>query len=192
MTKKNINMQPCTQEQQIQNLLDNTDKLSKIITGNGDPEKGLMRIVAVNGERQKYIIEKLETIHESINDYRKEVDEAKNISSTTQHAFEQYKAELSGEDKGVNKRNLEQQVTFNRNISIISTIVLVITVLVSIWLGGNKQDKIGSDISEKVDNLGAPVIVNERNQIVPLPKGDSIRYFRDGEYKNTMRDEKTK
>jgi hypothetical protein len=56
----------CTQAESIKHLVENNNKLSVIITGNGDPEKGLCRQVALVNERQHHVLEKLGEIDVSI------------------------------------------------------------------------------------------------------------------------------
>ena len=46
--------------------MENTNKLSIIITGNGDPEKGLCRQVALVEERQKGVLDTLKKMNEEL------------------------------------------------------------------------------------------------------------------------------
>jgi hypothetical protein len=57
---------PCGQEDAINHLVDSNNKLSIIITGNGDPEKGISRRVTLIGERQGALITTLDGIKEEL------------------------------------------------------------------------------------------------------------------------------
>lgn len=92
------------------------------------------------------------------------------------------------EDKGIKiaqkRAGTHSQATFNNVFTIISTVLVLIGLVVSILMG-RKAD---AELKEQIDNFGTPVIVNSRGYIVPLPAGDSLKYFRDGEYQNSYKD----
>lgn len=86
----------------------------------------------------------------------------------------------NGIEEGKVKLSTRRQSTFNNIIAIISTIVIVIGLIVTIIIG--KRDR--ELLDQKIENLGTPVIVNSRGEIGNLPVGDSLKYFKDGEFKN--------
>jgi hypothetical protein len=174
----------CTQQEAIKHLLDNTNKLSIIITGNGDPEKGLCRKVAIIAERQDGIFKKLEEIHVSLADYHAETKQAKDIALMVQSAFDKYQAESAGVEKGKEKVSTAKQVNFTNIINIIGTILVVIGLVISVLVGKNERAK----IEQRIDSFGTPVILNSRGEIDKLPVGDSLKFFRDGKFKSTYKD----
>ena len=183
--EKVIVVHDCTMEPTIDQLVENITKLSVIITGNGDPEKGICRKVALIEERQGSMCNKIDDIHESLKEYHQEVKEAKQAVATAQSGLDKYMASVEGKEKGKKESSTKSQVTFNNIINVIGTIVIIIG-LVATFLIGKRDDAI---INQKIDNFGTPVIVDERGMIVPLPPGDSLKYYRDGKYKEGMRDE---
>ena len=174
----------CTEKEAIDQLIKNTNTLSIIITGNGDPEKGLCRKVAIIAERQDGIFKKLEEIHLSLVDYHEETEQAKNVALMVQSAFDKYKSTEEGKEIGMEKVSTQKQVNFNNTVSVIGTILVVIGLIITVIIG--KREREGID--KKIENLGTPVIVNERGAVVPLPAGDSLKFYRDGEFKSTFRD----
>jgi hypothetical protein len=66
---------------------------------------------------------------------------------------------------------------------------LVIGILISAYgtfktIHSEKAIKI---VDQRVENLGTPTIVGSRGEIKQLPPGDSLKFFRDGEFKDTMK-----
>ena len=175
----------CNQTETLKHLAENSKKLSEIITGNGDPEKGIARKVAIISERQIVMSKAVEDIHESLKEYHVEVDTAKKLALTVHSALEQYKASIEGEAKGEAKVSTRTQVNFGNIISIIGTLLvlagLIITVIIS-----TKENKI---LDERINSLGTPVIINSRGLPTQLPDGDSLKYFRDGEFKDGVKNQ---
>jgi hypothetical protein len=182
--EKVLVLHDCTQVDSIKHLLDNTNKLSIIITGNGDPEKGLCRKVAIIAERQDNIFSKLTEIHGSLNEYHKETKEAKDTALTVKSAFDKYEAEASGIKKGQSESSTQGQVKFNNIITVVSTLLVLFGLIISVLVGRNER----KNIEKRIDNFGTPVILNSRGQIDQLPAGDSLKFFRDGEFKSTYKD----
>lgn len=89
-----------------------------------------------------------------------------------------------GVDIGKAKASTHFQVTFNSIATIISTIVIVATLLYSLKHGDKGRDS----IQQSVKDLGTPAIVDSRGDVKPLPAGDSLKFFRDGEFKTGIRD----
>lgn len=174
----------CNQTETLKHLAENTKKLSEIITGNGHPEDGICRKVALIGERQGVMVEKLQEIHVDLSNYHKDVQEAKDVAFTVKSAFEKYQASIEGEEKGKDKASTASQVNFNNIISIIGTIVIIAGLVYSV-LSSRRADGV---LKDKINSLGTPVIVNDRGAVVSLPEGDSLKFFRDGEFKSTIKD----
>jgi hypothetical protein len=174
----------CTEEYKINQLVDNINKLSIIITGNGDPESSLCNKLSVVKQRQDGVLKKLDEIHVSLEDYHSETKEAKNIAVVVQSAFEKYQAETTGVKKGREEASTKQQVSFNNLISIVGTIIMVIGLIITALVGKNEREK----IEQRINNFGTPVILNSRGHIDELPAGDSLKFFRDGEFKTGYKD----
>lgn len=66
-----------------------------------------------------------------------------------------------------------------RAIELIGVIIALATIIVTYVLI-SKQNSI---LRQQIYDLGTPVIVNSRGEIKNLPAGDSIKYFRDSEFK---------
>src|ERR1035437_503676 len=174
---------PCAQEDAIDHLTENSNKLSILITGNGNPEKGLCRQVAIIKERQDGVLTKLVEIHDSVTLFHSKFEEAKWIAVTVQSAFEKYKAECEGEEKGLSKSSSRKQVNFNNIISIVGTIVIVVGLIITL-LQVTKNNKQITTNTQKIENLRTPVIVDSRGAKTPLPKGDSLTYYGNDGFKN--------
>lgn len=82
------------------------------------------------------------------------------------------------------KSGSHKQVTFNNVFTVLGFIVVLAGVIISIIIG--KKDI--NNIEERIDNFGTPVIINSRGEIGRLPYGDSLKYYRDGEYKDSYKD----
>ena len=93
------------------------------------------------------------------------------------------------EDKGANQQRLKigthKQVTFNNVFTIISTILLLAGLVISYLLGKKDDEKLNT----KIDNFGTPIIINTRTgQPSQLNPYDSLKFYRDGEFKSTYKD----
>jgi len=174
----------CTEEYKINQLIDNVNKLSVIITGNGDPDSSLCNKLTVVKQRQDGVLKKLDEIHESLENYHSETKEAKNIAVVVQSAFEKYQAESAGVKKGKEESSTQGQVTFNNIVNIIGTILVVIGLIITVLMGKRRDEK----LNNKIDNFGTPVIINSRGQIDNLPAGDSLKFYREGGFKDTYKD----
>jgi hypothetical protein len=186
--EKVVVIHDCTQVQAIKYLVDNTSKLNLILLGNGDPEKGLCRKVAIIAERQENIFLKLSDIHVSLDNYHKETQEAKETALTVKSAFDKYESEAIGRKKGKDELSTQGQVRLNNVITVISAIVMVATLIFSSLDNKEEGIKNKEQIVNKIDNFGTPVILNSRGQIDELPAGDSLKFFRDGEFNSTYKD----
>jgi len=138
----------CTQKESIKHLLDNTNKLSVIITGNGEPDKGLCRQVALIGERQKGVLEKLGEIHTSLNEYHTETVNAKETALTVKSGFERYKTETESIDK-------ERKEAAGRVARTIGIIIAALGLITSTYfaISNNKKITNGQEYHEYKSNL---------------------------------------
>lgn len=139
---------PCAQSENIEHLIESNIKTSQILTGNGDPEKGLMRQVALIGERQKGVLEKLGEIHTSLTEYHTETKEAKETALTVKSAFEKYE----GESKGIEKERKEATARLVRTIGIIIAAIGLITTTY-FAISNNKKITNGQEYHEYKNNL---------------------------------------
>jgi DNA-binding protein len=184
--KEVIVLHDCTKEDVIDQLKGKVDILSIILTGNGDPEKGIARKVAIIGERQGEVLKKIDDVHITLKGYHEEVNEAKDVAKTVSNAFEKYKAEIEGKEIGTEKTIKEKREDFLKTLQTIGIIIAAITLCITAYFSvyGSTQSVINS---KKLDNFGTPVIINSRGMPTALPNGDSLKFYRDGEYKDTMR-----
>ena len=122
-----------TKENAIQYLVDSNNKLSVIITGNGDPEKGLCRQVALIGERQHSTLERLDSIkdelkgvNENYNVLLKEVIEIKSFNNGTKS------------EKELRKEKIRTRVMIAS--AIIAGLLLVTTLIIALLNRGDMKD----------------------------------------------------
>jgi hypothetical protein len=184
--KEVVILHECTKETEIESMDKKLDLLGVFLTGNGNPDNGLLRKVAIIGERQHETITKLEDVHLSLKEYHKEVDEAKDAALKAQHALEEYRAVIKTAEETKDKERQESRAKILKNIEVGSFIVAAIGLLITAYFSfhGSVQSEKNSKM---IDNLGTPVIVNPRGEVTPLPDGDSLKFFRDGTLKDTMR-----
>lgn len=121
----------CTQAEKINHLLDNNNKLSVIITGNGDPDHGLCRQVALLNERHGQVLKTLDRIDTSIDCINKKFEETFIVAKTAKDAIDKFKIEVKAEEKGIQKiKKTESEIRTDRRaetlkITAIITIVLM-------------------------------------------------------------------
>ena len=174
--KEVIVMHDCTKEEVIDHLKEKVDLLSIILTGNGDPEKGIMRRVALLNERQGIMLIKLEEIHDTIMMYHNETIETKNIAITVQNALERYQAEMNGIEKAKEKIVIEERAVWQKWVQTFAFIVGALGLCFTTYfaISNNRQSKANG---QGIENLGTPVITNSRGVVQPLPTGDRLRMF---------------
>lgn len=69
-------------------------------------------------------------------------------------------------------------------------LILVAALLIGLFLSiyatfkGMDDDDIKQFIKQEFENIGTPIIVNQRGEITNLPAGDSLKYYRNGEFKD--------
>jgi hypothetical protein len=167
----------CIKEDILSNLIKSNESLTVLMTGNSHPEKGFV-------VRMFKMADSVEAIKDHLEKLDKKADENKNAAAKASHALDLYKAEMSGIDVGAGKKTAKVKLKFDTIVSLVGTLVIVLTLIVSFWW--NRKDTKNTDdkiliTSEKVDNLGSPVVVNKRGELTTLPKGDTLKYFKDGE-----------
>ena len=137
-------------------------RIEVILVGNGHPEEGYVFKVMEMGREITEIKDHLTGISGIVKDLHEE----------------------SVGVKAVLKTQAEKKVNWiNMAMLIVATIGMIVTAIFS--YKGNEQSKINTN---KIDNFGTPVIVNPRGLIVPLPAGDSLKFFRDMEFKDNYKD----
>jgi hypothetical protein len=180
----------CTQSESIKYLVENNTKLSIIITGDGNPEAGLCRQVALINERQHNVLESIKGLTVSVDDFHKKYDETREAAQTAQHAIDQYKEEVKLLEESREKTKAEKRAELLKFIEVISIIIAAIGLIITSWFSFHGSQEVMAN-SKKIDDLGTPVIVNSRG-LTTLPQGDTLKFFRDGKFKNTMRDSQVK
>jgi len=85
---------------------------------------------------------------------------------------------------GKTEASTKGQVAFSNIISIAGTLLVIIGLIVTV-ITSKRADEV---LQQKINDLGTPVIVNDRGAVVPLQKGDSLKFYRDGEFKEGLRD----
>jgi hypothetical protein len=182
--EKVVVIHDCTQVAAINNLLKTTNTLSILLTGNGDPDKGVCRKVALIALKQDNILTELSELHGSLKEYHEEAKEAKEKAIEVERTIDKFMSESAGVKKGKDEVSTAGQVKLNNIISIVGTILVVIGLAITVYFGQKGDEKLNT----KIDNFGTPVILNSRGEIDKLPAGDSLKFFRDGKFKSTYKD----
>jgi hypothetical protein len=138
----------CSQERSIDQLIKTTDKLSVIITGNGNPTEGYVYKVLEMGKQINDINIKLTGISGIVSELHEK--------SVTENAIE--------------KNNSK---TWGRWIQIIGTTIALGMLLLG-YLNLTKQSK---SVEKRIDNIGIPFVTNSRGEILSLPDSTKIIYF---------------
>lgn len=167
--KKVVVVHTCTQKGAIKHLVDNTNKLSIIITGNGEPEKGLCSQVALINERQKGVLQAVNEVNEQL----KGVNENHNVllGEITRVGAKVDNSEKQEERDQIAKDLIEKkkQDAWQRWVWIFMGVLTLAGLLLNI-IHSSKNGR-------KLDNLGTPVIINSRGMPTVLPNGDQLRMY---------------
>jgi hypothetical protein len=163
----------CTQKEQIAHLLENTSKLSIIITGNGNPEHGLCRQVALIGERQTAVLNTLKDVDNKI----------KEIYQTHDTILTQITSLQTKEEAKVIAEKLEITKKRDRNwkIATISSIILTaIGIFAGLYFGIRRIEEGQTSIKNEVQDQTIQSLKknNRGSMIIQLPsvyKPDTIR-----------------
>jgi hypothetical protein len=148
----------CEQKDQIAQLIKNTDKLSIIITGNGNPKDGYMYKVDEIGRDVKGINEKLTGISGIV----KELHEESIIKN------------------GVVKTTREKRGEWVKTAMFVVGALSLGFLAYNSFKGNEKQDT----AIQKIENLGEPVVISPRGDAVPLPSGYKLKMFGKKDYLN--------
>ena len=166
---KRIYIHKCSEKDDIDHLLENTNKLSIIITGNGDPEKGLCRQVALVEERQKGVLDTLKKMNEEL----KGMNENNNVLLGE---ITRVGAKVNGFEKQDERERIAADLAEKKKQDgwqRVIWIVMAVLGLAGIFLNNLHTTK----NSRKIDNLGMPVITNSRGMPTMLPNGDQLRMY---------------
>ena len=134
------------------------NRLSQILVGNGNPEEGYVYKVMAMGKQVSEINDRITGIHAVVNELHEASVGVKAVEKSTQ-------------DK---RKEIIKMTSF-----IVGTICLILTAYFSY-----KGIKVSEMNTIKINDLGIPVIVNQRGEIGRLPEGDSLKYFKNGEFNN--------
>jgi hypothetical protein len=166
---KRVYIHKCSEKDDIDHLIKSNQQLSIIITGNGDPEKGLSRQVALISERQKGVLKTLEGVHDEL----KGVNENHNVllGEITRVGLQLNEVEKRDERQKIAEDLAEKkkQDGWQRVI----WIVMALIGLTGIFLNNIHTSR----NSKKIDNLGTPVITNSRGMPTALPNGDQLKMY---------------
>jgi len=89
-----------------------------------------------------------------------------------------------GEKQGKASVSSHKQVSFNNLFTVLGFLAVIAGLIITTIIGRNDNKK----IETRIDNFGTPVIINQRGEITRLPEGDSLKYYRDGEFKDSYKD----
>ena len=148
-TKRKV-IHSCTQEEQIALLLKNTDRLSIIITGNGNPRDGYMYKVDEMGRDVKEINNKLTGISGIVKELHEE----------------------SIGKKKVEKTDAEKRIKWFQ----IGMFLLGLGALIYTAINTRENIKVSKTNTDKINNLGEPVIIDKEGQIKDS-RGVEIKMF---------------
>ena len=158
----------CSQKEQIERLIKNTDKLSNILIGNGNPKEGYVYKVIEMGNKIKEIKDHLTGISGIVKDLHEEV-------------IGRNKVDKTDAEKRAEKR-AEYAKWFQIGMFIIATIALLYTAY-----NTHENIQVSKTNMTKIDNLGDPVITNPRGETVGLPDGYKLRMYPKDFLKDTIK-----
>lgn len=181
----------CTQEENLRRQEENSkrhaellERLGIVTLGNGHPEDGLLFMFRAFLERDKQRVLDLERID-------KKLDDAIKANATTRNALNIYKAETEGIKKGSENANKDQNTKTGFTFQTAMLVVAIIVFLTNLFFQlktfnlSQKTNDTSVTTNKNVENLGTPVIVNDRSgKIVNLPDGFSLKYYGNYGFKN--------
>ena len=166
---KRVYIHKCSEKDDIDHLIKSNLQLSIIITGNGEPDKGLCRQVALIGERQKGVLQAIDKVNEQLKGVNENhnvlLGEITRVGAKVNSFEKQEEKDQIAADLAEKKRQDNWQRVF--------WIVTALLGLTGIFLNNLHTTK----NSHKIDNLGTPVIMNQRGQAVPLQNGDQLKMY---------------
>jgi hypothetical protein len=166
----------CTQVETLKRQEELLSRLGLVTLGNGNPENGLLFMFRIfleeDKKRQNDIAEIKTAVKESIES-----------SLKTAKILALYKAEMHGVEIGAAKKSAKMKLKFDTVTNIIGTMIVLLGLFIA-FLEFKKETVVTRD---KIENLGTPVIINSRGLPAVLPTGDSLKFFRNGQLKDTMR-----
>jgi hypothetical protein len=176
---KTVYIHKCSKE-------DVLDRMSRILVGNGHPEEGMAF------QFKEFMKDHVRVLND-ITEIKNKVTEAIDSSGKAIRAIETYKTETESFANGVKEKEEREAIAealaarvkrdrWQRIFWIITAIIGVSGIWISVLFGVRNGNKAAT--REQVDNLGTPVITNSRGIIINLPEGDSIKYFREGQFVN--------
>jgi hypothetical protein len=167
---KRVYIHKCSEKDDINHLIKSNQQLSVIITGNGDPEKGLCRQVALINERQQGVLKTIEGVHEEL----KGINENHNVllSEITRVGLQVNEVEKRDERAQIaaDLAEKKKQDGWQRVI----WIVMALIGLTGIFLNNLHTSR----NSKKIDDLGTPVIVNSKGMQTVLPNNDQVKFIK--------------
>lgn len=169
----------CNQTDKLDRHGEILERTSYILYGNGTPEDGLVF-------RFNEFMKDHTRVVNDISEIKSKVTEAIESSGKTANALAIYKAEMNGVEAGEGKRTAKYKLKFDTVISVIGTIAVIVGLAISTFFSLkaiNSNETKTETVIKKVEDLGTPVTVS-RGQIVPLPEGDSIKFYTKKGFKN--------
>lgn len=142
----------CSETSILEQLIKTSDKLSIIITGNGNPENGLCRQVALIVERQTEVVKKLDKIEESLTDFHKKYEETKDIAVMAKNAIDKFK------DENIVKEKTKEEIKAEKRAKItiwIKTLAFIVSAIALCFMayGVIKTNHKSDKIIEKSDRI---------------------------------------
>lgn len=160
------------------------DRVTRATLGNGHEEDGLLFIVRKFVKEHEIVLSDISEIKDKLStvaEINTELEIKRRLHIEKEKIAKEARAEVEIELK-------KKTYTWGK-VPIITGIITVFILLIFQILNYNVTRKTATkeevkQVKEDVRDLGAPVIVNSRGNITSLPKGDSIKYFRNMEYQN--------
>jgi hypothetical protein len=179
-------------------------EMHELLVGNGDPEKGLVARVLVITNQQNTMIKTLDKIDGTLDGITKKNDGLL-IEITDVHVkLLGFKAEVTGKEKG--EKEAAERLLIAKNLKMKEDeelrsksrdnwykVLTIIGLAVAIYFGVRKTNKIESvmkqadTLTNKVENMGVPVIVNPRGNTVALPDGFKLKFYPKDYLKDTIK-----
>ena len=188
----------CTQEETIKRHNELLERTNKILYGNGTPKEGLIFRFDEFMKDHKQVVDSLVDIKTGLSDLRKEIKDNATATATAQSAIEKFKIETESYSQGVKEQEardivarklqdahlkeeedramVSRQVKIKQRQDSWQRVIWIIMALIALY-GIFKNNKKMDTAIQKVDNLGAPVLINSRGATVPLEGGTILKMY---------------
>jgi hypothetical protein len=157
------------------------NRLSKVSLGNGHEEDGLLFVVRKFVNEHAVVLTDIHDIKEklgTVTEINTELEVQRRVQAEKEKLIREARENLEIKLK-------KRTFTWSKIPVIVAILSLIVLTIFSILnYNINRKTATKEDVKSVKDDLGQPVVITSRGEIGNLPKGDSIKYFRNMEYQN--------